>query len=269
MLRRLAIGTYVPAPEPPPPFTPESIPGALVFDASRPDTMVLSGSDVNSWSSTDGSVTLPVASGAAAPQLLTSGYSRVDCTSGWRAVRVDSLSYTQNRPGLTIYCIAKAASIAPSPRAILFTIANNFSTRFGLTYGEATGVGTGDFSCGGRRLDADTFYNLRAGTWSASDSHLFGGVVSYASQAMALYVNAVETTGTVTFAAGNSQNLNGGIVFGGPSAGTQFDGEFERIVLVNAAVSTLERQQIEGWLAWSTGRQVLLPGGHPYKTVRP
>jgi len=42
-----------------------------------------------------------------------------------------------------------------------------------------------------------------------------------------------------------------------------------RHVFVTTLLTTLQRQQLEGWLAWGSGLQSLLPAGHPYKSMRP
>jgi hypothetical protein len=42
-----------------------------------------------------------------------------------------------------------------------------------------------------------------------------------------------------------------------------------RHCFVTTQLTTLQRQQLEGWLAWDTTLTSLLPAGHPYKSVRP
>jgi len=42
-----------------------------------------------------------------------------------------------------------------------------------------------------------------------------------------------------------------------------------RHIFVTTLLTTLQRQQLEGWMAWDTGLTSLLPAGHPYKSVRP
>lgn len=42
-----------------------------------------------------------------------------------------------------------------------------------------------------------------------------------------------------------------------------------RHVLITTALTTLQRQQLEGWLAWDSGLQSLLPASHPFKSVPP
>jgi hypothetical protein len=44
-----------------------------------------------------------------------------------------------------------------------------------------------------------------------------------------------------------------------------FDGQIAEIVLLNVAATTLQRQKVEGYLAWKWGIESNLPGGHPYE----
>jgi len=53
------------------------------------------------------------------------------------------------------------------------------------------------------------------------------------------------------------------------TSATQFFGGAVRHYLITTALSTLQRQQLEGWLAWDSGLQSLLPAGHPYLSGPP
>jgi hypothetical protein len=46
-------------------------------------------------------------------------------------------------------------------------------------------------------------------------------------------------------------------------------GEFGEVVILNNKPTTLNRQKLEGYLAWKWGIQASLPGGHPYKSAPP
>jgi len=49
----------------------------------------------------------------------------------------------------------------------------------------------------------------------------------------------------------------------------RFDGEAAEIVDCVDYLTTAERQQVEGYLAWKWGRQAALPSGHPYASAAP
>ena len=48
-----------------------------------------------------------------------------------------------------------------------------------------------------------------------------------------------------------------------------FTGSIREVVVFNTNHTTLERQQMEGYLAWKCGIQASLPGGHPYIAAAP
>lgn len=58
---------------------------------------------------------------------------------------------------------------------------------------------------------------------------------------------------------GNSFNGNG----------EGFQGQIAEVVFFSRTVTELERQQVEGYLAWKWGLQASLPVGHPFRSIRP
>ncbi len=51
----------------------------------------------------------------------------------------------------------------------------------------------------------------------------------------------------------------------GPQTGMFMNGDIGEVLVYFSALSTLERQQVEGYLAWKWGLTANLPVGHPYK----
>jgi hypothetical protein len=82
-----------------------------------------------------------------------------------------------------------------------------------------------------------------------------------------LYANGAQTavsSGTGPTLSGTSQYMVGAY---SSSGGTQelFQGVINEIVLFNVILTTAQRQQVEGYLAWKWGLISSLPNGHPYK----
>jgi hypothetical protein len=72
----------------------------------------------------------------------------------------------------------------------------------------------------------------------------------------------------VTFTGSGTNPLSTSMGFNiGSSAG--FIGNIYDVIMYNTALSTLQRQQIEGYLAWKWGLQANLPADHPYKSAAP
>ena len=51
--------------------------------------------------------------------------------------------------------------------------------------------------------------------------------------------------------------------------GLYLSGTLSEVILFNTVLTTFERQQVEGYLAWKWGTQASLPLAHPYKNVQP
>jgi hypothetical protein len=46
-----------------------------------------------------------------------------------------------------------------------------------------------------------------------------------------------------------------------------WNGFIGEVIVYNSALSTRQRQQVEGYLAWKWGLCVSLPANHPYKNI--
>lgn len=66
-----------------------------------------------------------------------------------------------------------------------------------------------------------------------------------------------------TFATGPYPNL------GYDYQGGQMEGQIAEVVDCTSALTTTERQLVEGYLAWKYGLQANLPAGHPYESEKP
>lgn len=53
------------------------------------------------------------------------------------------------------------------------------------------------------------------------------------------------------------------------SGGSDCSGSCAESILWAGVISSGERQQLEGYIAWNNGQQALLPGGHPYASAAP
>jgi hypothetical protein len=74
-----------------------------------------------------------------------------------------------------------------------------------------------------------------------------------------------SSTGAWSFSAGTQGTMIGSY---GP-AGAFLNATIYEIVVYNSVLSTVNRQIVEGWLAWKWGIQASLPANHPYKSVGP
>jgi hypothetical protein len=98
-------------------------------------------------------------------------------------------------------------------------------------------------------------FNSAAGTFSGgqngSNSTISTGSSSWNTAPLSISLGAYFDTSNQAF-----QNL-------------AFNGELYEVIVFNSAVTSTQRQQIEGYLAWKWGLQANLPVGHPYKNAAP
>lgn len=78
---------------------------------------------------------------------------------------------------------------------------------------------------------------------------------------------------STTVSNGARRNIGNLMTIGIPSFGNTFGmhfiGDFSQIIIFPRVLTTAEREQVEGYLAWSTGLQDNLPNDHPYKNIAP
>jgi hypothetical protein len=77
--------------------------------------------------------------------------------------------------------------------------------------------------------------------------------------------------GTAVSGTTGTQDLDGGLRVGASTTGASqlLNGKIAEIVITDTALSTSDRQKLEGYLAWRWGLEGDLPGGHPYKSAPP
>jgi hypothetical protein len=81
-------------------------------------------------------------------------------------------------------------------------------------------------------------------------------------------VNTITNNGTLTATGGDASATQLYIGTRGDS-GTSFTGFFYEILVFNVALSTSDRQKMEGYLAWKWGLQKSLPSSHPFFNFPP
>lgn len=104
-----------------------------------------------------------------------------------------------------------------------------------------------------------------------TDHHVFGqwhvvsGVHNGASSGITVDGNA-QTTGNA-----GSNAPSGSLYIGAGIAGIDrwLNGDLAELIVLKVAPTTVERQRIEGYLAWRWGLQASLPGSHPYASAAP
>jgi hypothetical protein len=240
------------------PFIPTQISGCVSwFDAADSTTFVLSSSKVAQWNDKSGN-----------------GYSVVQTDS----TKQPSLS--SSPPGV----ILQGSAVLRQTIANVPLIANATALTM-MFVGQQSGAGTNNFitmwfSTEGPSVSGGSpakFYIQSSGS---------GGILMAWNGGSSLTSTNTNPTGqnaifgAILASSGASTNINGTLTNTSSSAlvttGTTslltfgYSGYtnniMNEIVMYNKALSTSERQQVEGYFAWKWGLQSSLPADHPYKT---
>lgn len=175
---------------------------------------------------------------------------------------------TNNVPGATIGIVHKLTSSIGTSEGAMFSI-NVGTGNFGRIY-----LGRGGFSSncvygGGRRLDGDS------GQWAVDNTDY--GVnwliciisLDYANRVATLSVNGKVTTLNNFQSGGNTSSTNSSSQDFGHQTGSSPDHYMSEGLVIPTYLSELNRQKLEGYLAWEWGLQSSLISTHPYISNRP
>jgi hypothetical protein len=135
------------------------------------------------------------------------------------------------------------------------------STDFGISlYGSGFATGVGNPPTGDNTIISSTSINTGAGFicgfQRTSSSGVFENFVNGTSQGSTTGGTGSRTTTRITI--GALQTL-----------ATYFNGVLYEIIAYTSNLSVIQRQSIEGYLAWKWGLQGSLPSTHPYKLFPP
>ena len=161
-----------------------------------------------------------------------------------------------NRSFVIFAIVRRQASISTN-NAFLGGSGNSANTNLHLMWRSSnTTLAMGFFA---NDLDYTSFPNY-TGNPATEPAYLL--VFYYTPGTRQIYVN-----GSLAAADTNSTNLSSypGPTFGKyPSGGTFWTGFIGEFITYNAVLTTIQRQQVEGYLAWKWGLQSQLPASHPY-----
>ena len=136
-------------------------------------------------------------------------------------------------------------------------------------------------SCGGRSLATPVFSGNIASfaggvvcyTWGVTGLSSITASTTYIGEMISSSGNQTATVNGGTFAGPVSQSYSSGTttVIGayGVSNFAYYNGYLYEILFYNSILTTSQRQQVEGYLAWKWGLRSSLPGGHPYINFPP
>ncbi len=229
-------------------FQPNQISGCrLWFDAADPTTVVLSGANVTQWNDKSGN-----------------GFNA--------AAEAGNTTYSSNGIVFTGAQRLQTSLAAANNTQTMFSVMS-FSS---ANYMDILGVkGTGNtgyqyiLNAGTQTLTRFAGPSIATGvTLSQNVRSIYGATVNGGSASF-LYSNGTQTgtNSSTPTVSGSGTVAIGGYTDTGTSVFEAFIGTINEILLYGVVLSTTQRQQVEGYLAWKWGLQGSLPSTHPYRNT--
>lgn len=200
---------------------------------------------------------------------------RTDATAkkgAFSCTTADALAISRAASGLTLFALHRMnpAQVAAADTSLLrFQISTSNTARAMIGRGD---YGLNAIYAGGRRLDANAWA-------AASDTGAYGdswalivALLDYQAARVDIFVDGALTASNAAFQTAGltsdtpSFNLSLGHSGGGSSGAY---GDHAELGVYRGALSTSDRQKLEGYLMWGWGRQDALPDDHPYKHSAP
>jgi hypothetical protein len=252
------------------PFNPTQISGcSLWLDAADSSTVTLSGSSVSQWNDKSGNGRNAVQGPSPNQRPTYSNNGMVFNGTNTSLNVTNAGSIARNRPGNTVFAVRKFNNASGTGFVFAFSAGETTATRSLIAQQTGTPVQS---RMGGRRLDTDAFKGLD-NAWSSNTT-----VVSLVQNwSTGLWEGFEQGSNlgqawTTTTTTGNSSDTNSSFVYIGcglSGSDLFFNGILNELVVYNSALSTSQRQQVEGYLAWKWGLRTSLPTSHPYSKFNP
>jgi hypothetical protein len=256
------------------PFNPASIPGCQLWLDAADSSSVLadSSSNVSLWidKSNTGTTAIPTL-GPSGNQIT---YVTVDTYRGvyinnngsvlYNASTYSQLTIQSNFQNTADYSIFAVVNLSNVPIGELQTI-------YGNARGDSGETRTPNFGAGATlEFNADTTNRMISSSFIGS-GRLQTALIS-SSSALTAYTNTTAYASVTNGFTRVSTDVGALPSIGGPGSfnDNRFaTGYFHEILVYNTALSTIQRQKVEGYLAHKWGLQLSLPANHPHKTAAP
>ena len=261
------------------PFFPNQISGLqLWLDAADVNTVRIQNGIVRQWNDKSGN------SRNLGTVLSNAGTITYSQYGGVPSILINS-TYTQNLNGaymrvvspvnltnLTVFTVVRSRTAANNQNGLLAVPASGFeyssTDAFGHFIDSATpqerfyANGTGTPVTNGVVSSGGDAYPLRISAFTCTSA---GVLSSWGNGTAGQTTSGTARSGTATgFGLGFDINMPAGT-----PVNLTCTSQFSESIVYNVVLTTLQRQQVEGYLAWKWGLVALLPSTHPYKNAPP
>lgn len=141
--------------------------------------------------------------------------------------------------------------------AVYDSLSNTFGFNGLFSSAQSVGTGAGQGIMG--LTDQSNWYSINYPNIFPNGATISSGTnaFAYIKNPFLLYLTAGADIGVRGVGIGNERN----------NGGRSWCGRIAEVISYNRALTTTERQTIEGYLAWKWGAQIYLPVGHPFSTI--
>lgn len=249
-------------------FDPQSVPGCTLWlDASDPNTLTLSGPNVTQWRDKTANATAMTVSTGTPVLSNVNGMPSIQLNG---STRLEALNYTQLQGATDInwFAVVTLSNVNLSNGLIVGTVySSDFSSQNTLVVQGSTDTVT-----------SNTLRNVFRQTYDGSLSTVLrtagtGGGIVASSVNFSTGTSTVLTNGTATQLTGgptgvqDSSGVNLYIGHTNVETDSFITGSISECLLYTSTLSTLQRQQIEGYLARKWGYLTNLPATQPYRPL--
>ena len=259
-------------------WTPNSI-SALFFDSENltydVSNLISSANDLSS-----NAVNLTQSNSANKPTRVLSifnglpsiRFNGTSSTGQWLASTAAN-ALTANKSSLWCFSVMKNNTIVSTKNmGLMRAPVGDGNDRGRFTCLSSEGGNSGSIFLGARRLDSDSI-SLFLGHTISTNTVIVCFERDYTSATTHTSLNAVRNASSASGTTGSTSNTQSAtipFVFGTESTVTNYlNADVACLVFGNTALSTTDRQKLEGWAAHKYGLTANLPAGHPYKTLIP
>jgi len=244
---------------------------ALWLDAADADTITLNGSDVSQWDDKSGNGrNVSQATAAQQPTFVSNGLNGKPTISfdGTNDILLNQNAGSVGVTNISMFMVTRYVAGVGS-NDIPMGIGQTNQTGAVRVFYRASGGNTQGFAGWARDVLTSSLSTDIGGV-----HHIFE-VVQPNSTTVNLFRDGTAGTGnpyTISFGGTVPVNFNGFSIgsLQGASVGTYYSNiQTSEVIISYTALSTTDRQKIEGYLAWKWGLVANLPVSHPYKTYPP
>jgi hypothetical protein len=240
-------------------FDPTTIPGCQIwFDAADLSSITLSGSNVTQWrdKSGNGRNAVPTTGAFQYATTFNGSYPSIfGANTGGNGLIASISSFPLLNPS-NVFAVFRNTGLNSGTNSFpyLFNITSASNRAYAYCYNQTTTPGLMRISAGSGIADSATTVNTTV-------SQVFSMQMG-ASSTLTYQNGTLASTSGITGA-----SLTSTITIGGHTTSNAWTGHLCEFIINTNNITSSERQQIEGYLAWKWGLQASLPSTHPYSNT--